>query len=611
MDHIEGKPRSGISRVLSAAGGYGLLAFALLGNLAEGYSRARIASDGGKMLDSIISRSPGEMRSYFFMILAFIGLLALGIFVKDSLLGQYLEKGMLRLRKKTIESLGDAQMSWLDGHHTGKLSARVMADLNALSNALRPVLIMGISIALYQIVCIVFMFLANWLLTLVVFAIVPLTTFIQWLSSHPIRRYRRANQDAVGQLSSVVFDCFGSFETIKSLSLEDEMKKRFDGAQEKQVDAAIKETRIVAALALISGLGRHLPQLILLIVGGTFVINGMMSLGQLTMFITLSSGVIRTMGNMGTLLSNIRQLGVNAERIVELWDSPREQNLIGQDLSASGAALADTAAQGDSSSPAISFKGVSFSYGQNGKKSPGEKAAGEQVLGDVSFTVKKGDFVALVGESGCGKSTVMKLAVSLYNPGMGSISILGQDIDRWDLVSLRSRIAYVTQDTYLFPGTLRDNISAGSGEVSRKLEGSETFLDECIEAAQLSAFVKSLPAGLDTEVGERGVFLSGGQRQRISIARALYKKAELLFLDEATSALDRSTEEAVLQGIRRAGNKPTLIAITHSLSNVRDADCIFGFKNGKLAESGTHETLLALNGEYARLLAGQKEDVSF
>ena len=598
MNYIEGKPRSGISRVLSAAGGYGLLAFALLGNLAEGYSRARIASDGGKMLDAVISRSPGEMRSYFFMILAFIGLLALGIFVKDSLLGQYLEKGMLRLRKKTIESLGDAQMSWLDGHHTGKLSARVMADLNALSNALRPVLIMGISIALFQIVCIVFMFLSNWLLTLVVFAIVPLTTFIQWLSSHPIRRYRRANQDAVGQLSSVVFDCFGSFETIKSLSLEEEMKKRFGRAQEKQVDAAVRETGVVAAMTLISGLGRHLPQLILLIVGGTFVINRMMTLGQLTMFISLSSGVIRTMGNMGTLLSNIRQLGVNAERIVELWDSPREQDLFAQD-SASGAAP-DTSGPG-----ALTFNGVSFAYG-SADKTAGAQGPGEQVLNNVSFTVKQGDFAALVGESGCGKSTVMKLAVSLYNPSMGSIGVLGRDMAGWDLLSLRSRIAYVTQDTYLFPGTLRDNISAGSSEVS------ESLMEECIEAAQLSSFVESLPAGLDTEVGERGVFLSGGQRQRISIARALYKRAELLFLDEATSALDRSTEEAVLKGIRNmAGSKPTLIAITHSLNNVRDADCIFGFKSGKLLESGSHETLLAHNGEYARLLAGQKDDLAF
>jgi ABC-type multidrug transport system fused ATPase/permease subunit len=576
----------GIYRVLAAAGGYGLLSITFIATLAEGYAKARIAFDGGKMLDAALARNGGAMLGSFFIVLVFILVMACGIFIKDSLLGKYLEKGMLRLRKITVESLGKAKMSWLDRYHSGKLSARVMSDLNALSGALRPVLIMGISGVIFEIVCIVFMFMTNWLLTLIVFAIVPVTTLLQWLSSHPIKKYRQANQEAVGQFSSVVFDCFGSFESIKSLNLEDEMQKRFSNAQEKQVNAAVKETRIVAVLVLLSGIGKYLPQLVLLVAGGIFVIQGRMTLGQLTMFIALSSSVILTVGNIGSLLANIRQLSANADRIVELWDSPKEQekdNVLAVDRS-------------KTLDFALCFDHVCFKYRQNE----------ENVLSDISFSLKPGDFAAFVGESGCGKSTAMKLAVSLYTPQSGSVKILGRNVSDCELSSLRSHIAYVTQDTYLFPGTLRDNICGD--DVSQEL------LEECIQAAQLSAFVKSLPAGLDTEVGERGVFLSGGQRQRISIARALYKKADLLFLDEATSALDRSTEEAVLQGIlnkrgsQTSGINPTLIAITHSLANVRNADCIVVFKDGCICETGTHETLVAHNGEYARLLARHKED---
>ena len=573
------KSRNGMSRLLKEARGYHFLIFALVANIGEALSTVFLASNSGAMLDSFLDFNRAGALSALMFIVTSVLVMAVSIIVKDSLLGSYQEHGMVRLRLRTVKALGLAKMDWLESHHSGELSARVSGDLNNLANALRPVLIMGISQVILKVVTVAFLFTVHWRLTLLVFSIVPIITFLQWLGSNPIKKYRNANRNAMGQLSSVVYDFTGAMETVKSLSLEKEMAHRFSKAQKLQYDAQIKEQKVVAALAPVSVLGRYLPQIALVLMGGYFVAEGSLTIGQILVFLALSGGALRLMGNLTDLIASIRQLGVNANRVTALWDIPTERH--------------GGSSNFDNATTAIKLENVDFAY-----------ADGENVLCNVSVCVRPGEFVAILGESGSGKSTMLKLCASLYEPQSGNIYIRDLPMEEWELSTLRESIAYVSQSTWLFSGTLEENITCGKPFSAMKLE-------ECLAVSGLSDFVAGLPNGLQTQVGERGVFLSGGQRQRIAIARAIYKDADILLLDEATSALDRSTEALVMKGLLSLLKSPTILMITHHLANVEHVNHIVVLKDGSVVEEGSHEVLKASDGEYARLLAAGRGEVSF
>jgi ATP-binding cassette subfamily B protein len=246
---------SGMFRLLQTAGGFSLLAFALAANIGEGIGNAFAASAAGRMLDAFIGGERRGAVEYMIQGIAFAALLAVSIVVKDSLLGSYQERGMVRLREKTIAALGRSRMDWLDGHHTGELSSRATGDLNALGNALRPVLIMGLSRTFAQLIVVFYLFQMNWVLTLTIFAVVPVTTVLQWVGSSPIKRYQQVNRSAAAQLSAVVADCAGAFETVKSLNLETEMRRRFSTVNGEQYEAGVRENRVAALLAPLSTLG--------------------------------------------------------------------------------------------------------------------------------------------------------------------------------------------------------------------------------------------------------------------------------------------------------------------------------------------------------------------
>jgi len=568
----------GIFRVLREIGGYPLLIFSLFANIAEGIGNAFAIASGGKMLDAFLSSDKPLAIQQILYVLFFALLLTAGILVKDTLLGYYQENGMVRLRKKTISVLSGAKMDWLDTHHSGELSSRTTSDLNALGNSLRPVLIMGLSSIIAHLIPVLYMFYVNWLLTLIVLAIVPLITFLQWLASYPIKKYQAANRSAAAEISSVVADTSGGYETVKALQLEEEMQRRFLFMSQKQYTADCKTNWVTAFLAPLSSLGTYLPQLILLLIGGLFVIDERLSIGQLIIFVGLSRPALRVMDSIFSLFSSLRKLSVNAQRIADIWDSPSE--FIGKNTTPS------------EESECITFENVSFSYQEN-QKAP--------TLSDITFSGKKGEFIALVGESGCGKSTIFKLLSALYTPTGGKIYVLGHDFSAWNPASLRERIAYVTQDVWLFQGSLLENIACGEA-----IPTPETY-----QISGLSEFIQNHPQKEQVPVGERGVLLSGGQRQRISIARALCKNAEILLLDEATSALDSTMEKEIIESILSMKQRPTILMITHRLSGITKADQILVIKDGHICQKGTHQELAGTGGVYDTLLARQREEVSF
>ncbi len=581
MKKKEEKYKSSVLRIVKHVRNYFILAAALLSNMGEGIFHVLIAAASGMMVDYIILYNTQQAKQKMLMILLYVLGLAVCILVKDCLLGEYLERGMRRLRQKTVESLTHARLSWLDMSHTGDLSSRVSNDLNILADALRPVLIMGISLVVVHLIAVGYMFYKDWLLTLIVFALVPITSLLQWVYSSSIKKYKMKSLSAVGELTSVASDCFGSYEMVKSIALENEILQRFAAAQSKQLEAEKKEQKAAAILTPIGKLGEFLPRFLLFGIGGIFVINGRLTFGQLIAYISLSGGAIYVLGSIMQLIISIRQLDASSSRIIEIWDIPSEILNGNSSIAAYPGYVLD-------------FNKVEFSYGSLLLKKQ------ERVLKNISFRVKKGQCIAIVGESGCGKSTVLCLGATLYHPQEGVISILGRDVNDWSLEEVRNHISYVSQDTFLFPGTLYENITCGQGNFSKEQ------VMECIEKVSLTSFVNKLSKGLDSIVGERGVFLSGGEKQRISIARALLKKPELLLLDEVTSAMDAETEKHVIKSIMNTENKPAVIFITHRLSSIKAVDKILVMAHGTIVERGTHSELIQANGQYKHLVMQQE-----
>ncbi|MDY6818588.1 MAG: ATP-binding cassette domain-containing protein, partial [Halobacteriales archaeon] len=297
-------------------------------------------------------------------------------------------------------------------------------------------------------------------------------------------------------------------------------------------------------------------------------------------FILLTQRFIWPMAQFGSIINMYQRARASSERIFGLMDEPSR---IEEDPGAEELVVSDGR---------VEYDDVTFGYED-----------GETVIEDISFTVDGGETLALVGPTGAGKSTVLKLLLRMYDVDGGAISIDGQDLRDVTLPSIRQSIGYVSQDTFLFYGTVKENIEYGT------FGASEEEIIEAAKAAEAHEFIQNLPDGYDTMVGERGVKLSGGQRQRVSIARAILKDPEILILDEATSDVDTETEMLIQRSLDRLTEDRTTFAIAHRLSTVKDADKIVVLEGGRIVERGTHEDLLGEDGLYAHLWGVQAGEI--
>ncbi|WP_436347013.1 ABC transporter ATP-binding protein [Natronorubrum sp. FCH18a] len=361
---------------------------------------------------------------------------------------------------------------------------------------------------------------------------------------------------------------------VKLIGKHDELYDTFSTHLERFTDSSIKLGRNEAAIGCAYNLGIAVMVFGLIYVSITFAD---MSLGALAAFLFI-------MFQLGPRVSNANEYFYKVEgRLPHLV---RTQQFI-EELEANRDHEGGDRPVPETPTP-LAFEDVSFSYEPD-----------EQVLDDLSFRIDEGEFVAFVGQSGEGKSTIAALVARLYEPDSGEITANGDPIDEFDTDEWRSRLAFVRQDPYIFNTTLLENVTAGNAEASR-----DEVEDAC-EIAQVTEFLDELPEGYDTELGDDGVRLSGGQRQRVALARALLEDADILVLDEATSDLDANIERRVQDGIESMSQEYTILAIAHRLSTVRDADRIYALEGGTIAERGEHGQLLEMDGAYAELYATQ------
>jgi ATP-binding cassette subfamily B protein len=476
------------------------------------------------------------------------------------------------MRRQVYARLQRLPVGWFDQRASGDLITRVIEDVNAVERLLIDGVEQG-TVALLSIVgALVFMFVASPLLAGV--ALLPLPFLVGgalWYTLTAHRRYR-VQREAASAMNALLMDNLQGVRQIKAFGRQDHEDDRFA----KRADDLREGTLVVMrawswygpAMQFIGAAGIGL----VLWIGGRQVMQGRMDVGQLVAFM-LYAGMFfyEPTGRLHGLNQMLQAARAAAARVFDILDAPAERPDRPGKL--------QLPVRGE-----VIYENVSFSYGE-----------GKVALRDIDLQAAPGEMVALVGPTGAGKSTVVNLLPAFYEASSGRILIDGQDTSGISLESLRAQISVVSQEPFLFNGTIRENILYG------KLEATDEELFTASRAANCHEFISRLPQGYDTRVGERGVKLSVGEKQRVSIARALLKNAPILILDEATASVDTATERLIQEALERLMANRTSFVIAHRLSTIRKADQILVLRQGQIIERGSHDELLEQNGLYAKL----------
>ncbi|MBP1986108.1 ABC transporter ATP-binding protein [Halolamina salifodinae] len=493
------------------------------------------------------------------------------------------------IRTDTYDKMQRLNMDFFAEKQTGEMMSILSNDVNRLERFLNEGMnsLFRLSVMVLGIAGI--MLWLNPRLALIALLPVPIIAVITWKFIDIIQPKYATVRKTVGHLNSRLENNLGGIKVIKTFNTEGFESDRVEDVSEEYYDAnwdAI-ETRILffPALRVIAGIGFII----------TFTVGGLWVLGEAPAWITgsqetLSAGVFTTfilytqrfiwpMAQFGSIINMYQRARASSARLFGLMDTPSR---IVEDPEAEALEVTDGY---------VEYDDVSFGYDE------------ETIVDDINFEVEGGNTLALVGPTGAGKSTVLKLLLRMYDVNEGAIEIDQQDIRDVTIPSLRRKLGYVSQDTFMFYGTVADNIEYGT------FGADHEQVVEAAKAAEAHEFIMNLPEGYETEIGERGVKLSGGQRQRLSIARAILKDPEILILDEATSDVDTETEMLIQRSIDKLTEDRTTFAIAHRLSTIKDADQILVLEDGEIAERGTHDELIENDGLYAHLWGVQAGEI--
>jgi ABC-type multidrug transport system fused ATPase/permease subunit len=485
---------------------------------------------------------------------------------------------MADLRSKVAAQATILPMRYLEERHTGDLLSVVNADLALLGNLTSASLIGVVSQSLLALAALVALYIISWPLALVSTLFIPLMFLIMGRLNQPVAQRTQEMQQEIGETVSIAQDGLGGLMVTRAFNLAGIMDDRFRGANRKALEKGLLLTRFRAIADGIGSVFNILPFLITFGFGGYLAINGYLTFGNLMSFVVMLNYVANPLSSLPPNIAGIGEASGAARRLFDLLDQPAER--------ADGQSLATDKAV----STVLRLEHVDFAYDD------------EPVLEDVSLRVDRGQTIAVVGPSGGGKSTLLKLLLGFYPVEHSRLYLFEHDLNDWSLPAAREQMAFVAQDTYLFPVSMAENIACG------RPGAPQAEIERAARMANIHEYIASLPDGYDTPVGERGVRLSGGQRQRLSLARAILKDAPILLLDEPTSALDTESEALVQEALERFMVGRTTVVIAHRLSTIRNADRVLVLEDGRIVEEGIHEELMSRQGRYQELYLRQFDD---
>lgn len=482
---------------------------------------------------------------------------------------------LYRMRDAVYRKLLQEDFAFYNRNRTGDLMSRQTGDMDAIRHFVAFVIYTVYENILMFIFALVMIFMVNVKLALCMMAVLPFCLFTTYLQSKHVKPRFHECRQSFSSLNAFVQENISGNRVVKAFAKEEYEKEKFEKENDKYREAELGAASIWCRFVPIFELLSNLLMVVLILYGGYQVICGEMTLGNLVTvngYLWMLSNPLRF---AGWWVNDVQRFITSVEKIYDTYSKE-------PDVKKPKKGIKRKEMQGN-----IEFRNVSY------------EVEGEDIIHNISFSVEKGQTVGILGSTGAGKSTIMNLLCRFYDVTKGEVLVDGIDVKNWDLHDLRDNIGMAMQDVFLFSDTIEGNIAYGKPDC--------TF-EEVKEAAVMSdanLFIKAMPDGYQTIVGERGVGLSGGQKQRISLARALLKKPSILILDDTTSAVDMETESYIQEQLKKLGRKHTVFVIAYRISSIKDADVIFVMDEGRIVERGNHESLLKQNGYYATVYKHQ------